>query len=124
MVVTLGTMNNRHAKVKVHRIIAKQFVPNPNNLPEVNHKDYNRKNNNADNLEWCTHEYNIKYSADAGRFNRPVGEKNGRSKITWEIANKIREMANSGYKCSTISKELNVPYKIVLNVVNNKTWVI
>lgn len=124
MEVTLGNLKNRHSRVKVHRIIAEQFVPNPNNLPEVNHKDYNRKNNNADNLEWCSHEYNVKYSSEAGRHNKPVGEKNGRAKITWEIANKIREMANSGYKRSEISKELDVPYGIVINVINNVTWVI
>ena len=46
----------------LHRIVALAFLPNPDNLPEVNHKDENPLNNRADNLEWCTHQYNIEYS--------------------------------------------------------------
>lgn len=46
----------------VHRLVALMFIPNPNNLPQVNHKDKNRLNNSADNLEWCTAEYNLQYS--------------------------------------------------------------
>lgn len=45
----------------VHRLVAQAFIPNPENLPEVNHKDENSSNNSADNLEWCTKEYNISY---------------------------------------------------------------
>lgn len=48
--------------VSVHRLVALAFVPNPYNKPEVNHKDYNRQNPRWDNLEWVTHEENIKYS--------------------------------------------------------------
>ena len=47
---------------RVHRLVAKAFIPNPDNLPEVNHKDCNRSNNFIENLEWCTSEYNINYS--------------------------------------------------------------
>jgi len=48
---------------KVHRLVAQAFIPNPNNLPIVNHKDENPQNNMEDNLEWCDNAYNVKYSA-------------------------------------------------------------
>ena len=46
---------------RLHRIVAEAFIPNPGNLPEINHIDENPANNAADNLEWCTHKYNCNY---------------------------------------------------------------
>lgn len=48
--------------VRVARLVAMAFIPNPENLPEVNHKDYNRKNSKADNLEWISRIENVRYS--------------------------------------------------------------
>lgn len=48
--------------INIHRLVAETFIPNPLNLPIVNHKDENRTNNHVDNLEWCTVSYNSKYS--------------------------------------------------------------
>lgn len=45
----------------LHRVVAKAFIPNPDSLPEVNHKDENIKNNSVENLEWCTSKYNANY---------------------------------------------------------------
>lgn len=45
----------------VHRLVARHFIPNPNGLPQVNHKDQNKQNNCADNLEWCDNTYNNAY---------------------------------------------------------------
>lgn len=51
----------------VHRLVAQAFIPNPDNLPEVNHMDENRHNNRADNLEWCTGDYNLHYGTHIDR---------------------------------------------------------
>lgn len=62
-------------RYKVHRLVAKAFIPNPDNLPVINHRDENPRNNVVENLEWCTQGYNIRYGTmiERGRqtqFNR------------------------------------------------------
>lgn len=47
---------------KIHRLVAEAYIPNPNNLPEINHKDENKEHNWINNLEWCDRKYNIRYS--------------------------------------------------------------
>lgn len=79
-VSNLGQVKNKHGRIlkpairngycrvylkdkwyPVHRLVAMAFIPNPDGLPEVNHKDFNKFNNCVDNLEWCTRKYNTRY---------------------------------------------------------------
>lgn len=53
--------DGKRKSIKIHRIVAMAFIPNPNNLPQVNHIDENKINNNVDNLEWCDCKYNCNY---------------------------------------------------------------
>lgn len=59
--VTLSKCGELQRRVLIHRLVAEAFIPNPDNLPEVNHKDENKQNNRVENLEWCNHRYNNIY---------------------------------------------------------------
>ncbi len=58
----------------VHRLVAIAFIPNPQGYPCVNHKDENKRNNRADNLEWCSYEYNANYGL--GRERQKISRAN------------------------------------------------
>lgn len=61
--VSIYSGNHVSKSYLVHRLVAMAFIPNPNNLPYINHKDENPGNNRTDNLEWCTQKYNCNYGA-------------------------------------------------------------
>lgn len=60
--VSLYIEKGKTKRFYVHRLVAITFLPNPDNLTDVNHKDYNKQNNSVDNLEWCTRSDNLKHS--------------------------------------------------------------
>lgn len=83
--------NNTIKQYLVHRLVATAFIENPNNYKEINHKDENKSNNKLDNLEWCSHNYNINYGT--GNERRSISEKgkkkNGNYKNISHIGKKI-----------------------------------
>lgn len=85
MQLSLRTNEGSVKHFRVHRLVAMAFIPNPDNLPEVNHKDECTTNNDVSNLEWCSGRYNIEYS----KLNKPVCkyDKEGKLLCTyWTIA--------------------------------------
>lgn len=74
--VDLYANGKAHTKT-VHRLVAEAFIPNPNNLPEINHKDEDKTNNRADNLEWCTPGYNNNYGTHSRKISEGVSKKVG-----------------------------------------------
>lgn len=104
--------NGKRNYKRVHILVATAFIPNPEKLPQVNHKDGNKTNNNINNLEWTTNRINTKHGYDNGLYTthkRKIGVK-ATNKETKEIIyfDSIRKL----------SKELNLNRKTVTNILN------
>ena len=94
--------NGVSKKYLLHRLVAQTFLPNPNNLPVVNHIDENKNNNYASNLEWCTQQYNVTYNNGHRRNCKVVGSyKNGK---LIKIYNALSDVEQFGYRIGHVWK--------------------
>ena len=89
--------NGKYHNARVNRVVAKAFIPNPQNKPIVNHIDFNRANNNVCNLEWTTAKENSQHSSKAGRYDSKCKrkvvsiDKNGNEKTYLSISQAEKE---------------------------------
>lgn len=104
--------------VFVHRLVAEKYVPNPNNLPQVNHKDGNKLNNNADNLEWVSNLENRKHAVKTGLH--LSGERATNHKLNWDLVEFIRE--HPEIPSSELAEEFGVSRATINDVKKYRTW--
>ncbi len=105
-----GKMKNR----TVHRLVAETFLPNPKDLPQVNHRDEDKCNNNVENLEWCDSKYNINYGTRIERVTRARSKKVKATNVeTNEVLtfNSTKEAGRNGYDQSGVAKACKGVYK-------------
>jgi DNA-binding NarL/FixJ family response regulator len=96
--------NNIPLTKRVHRLVAEAFIPNPDNKPVVNHKDGNKKNSAASNLEWMTYSENTLHSLKNKLQKKVFGDKNHITKITDQDVLKIKELISQGKNNKEIAK--------------------
>lgn len=105
-----------------HRIVAITFIPNPNNLPQVNHINGVKADNNVDNLEWCTAKHNINHAWDTGLSHSKKGSLHHNSILKEADILKIRRLF--GKKSSSKIGELfNVTRGCIESIKHRRTWV-
>jgi len=116
VVVTLhvaGLIRNR----KVHRLVATEFIANPESLPEINHKDGDKTNNKVGNLEWCTHPDNQDHARKLGLM--ASGSRNGAAKLTEADVLEIRTATKSG---PYLARLYGVSVATISLIKRRKTW--
>lgn len=108
-------------RIKVHRLVAMLFIPNPENKPEVNHKDGNKMNNHVSNLEWSTKQENMKHSY-LNKLHNNSGENSGRSKLTAIDVSIIRDCIADNFKNVSIAKYFKVDPSTICDIKSGKSW--
>lgn len=105
---------------KVHRIITETFIPNPNSLPQVNHKNGIKSDNNVSNLEWCTSKQNILHSIKMG-FTANQKTNHYSAKLTEKQVKEIRQLKGK-MKQKEIALLYGVNRSAIYNILSNKKW--
>jgi hypothetical protein len=102
--------------------VAEAFIPNPQNLLVVNHKDGNKLNNCVDNLEWVTHKGNYEHAHAAGLIDHCLGENHYLSKYTEAEVREVCELLQSGMRNIDIERTTGVHRSFVSMVRAKKAW--
>ena len=121
--LTLRDKSHSHSPYLVARLVAKHFVPNPDNKPEVNHINGIKADNWAENLEWVTRGENIHHSFATGlRSNH--GENHPKVKLTKLQVERIRLMheVTPKFSLTKIARLFNVQRPAIYKIVNKLTW--
>lgn len=112
---------------KLHRLMAKAFIPNPNNYPVVNHKDGNKLNCNLDNLEWCTSAYNRQHACDNGlvQWSKESREACGKRsrKFDDEQVQKMKDLKELGFSLTEIANHFGCGISTISRILSGKTYV-
>lgn len=121
---TIIRIDGKSCTKAIHRMVAECFVPNPDpeRFTSVNHKDGNKLNNAAWNLEWGTHGSNIKHAYDTGLRVIPIGENNANAILTEKDVREICELLQSGLRQCEI-RDLGYPYPSVKGIKQRRLWV-
>lgn len=106
--------------IRVNRLVASTFVPNPLAMPEAQHKDGNRSNNRASNLKWGTPFENAQDRERHGRTSR--GNNNPSAKLNPNRVKQIRSLRLTGLSFAKIGKRFGVSKKLVMLVIQRKIW--
>ncbi|HYF67609.1 MAG TPA: NUMOD4 motif-containing HNH endonuclease [Ohtaekwangia sp.] len=110
----------------LHRLVAKAFLPNPNNLPQVNHIDCDKTNNNINNLEWCTNKQNYQHSEANGRQDHKylTGDESAGALLTNEQAEEIRKaILTNEFRRRDLANLYNVGEHVVKDIRSRRTYV-
>ena len=114
---------NKKSKTRyVHRLVAQAYLPNPDNLPQVNHIDGNKDNNDVSNLEWCTALHNNAHALQTGLREGKKGETNSQAKISESQAVEIIDLILEGLSNIEIADQFNLHDRYISLIRGQKRW--
>jgi hypothetical protein len=107
----------------IHRLLATAYIPNPENLPVINHKNGIRRDNRIENLEWCSIQHNVKHGFDINGRQSLKGAEKPNSKLTDEAVKDIRALVSLGISLTSLSKYYGVSIESVSRISKKQRWV-
>jgi hypothetical protein len=117
--LSLTDRNKTETRHAVHRLVAIAFIPNPKNLPEVDHKKGNKKDNRVTELKWVTSKENVENAWALGLCKKQLGEEHSQSKLT---AKDVLFIRASELSRKELAIKFSVGRKCIDKIINRKRW--